>query len=348
LSSYRPRIIDHGATKYHDWREWRRLQALELHQQGWPETLIATALDADPCTVSRWLAAARREGAQALRHHPPPGRPPKLSDEQMQLIPDCLWHGPEAYGFRGDVWTCPRVAAVIAREFGVHYSRSQVSRLLKRLGWTPQVPVTRALQRDEAAIDQWRIEVWPEIRQRARQEHRTIVFVDESGIYLLPGVVKTYAPKAHRPVLKSWLKRDHLSVMAGLSSDGHLWSLVRQVPMTGLHTIEFVMHLLCMAGPRLLIVWDRSPIHRRKEVTEFLTEPVARQVRVEWLPPYAPELNPLEWAWEHIKRVELRNLPCMDVEELHMEFHLALARVRQKQDLMRSFFEGARLSLQPT
>jgi len=74
---------------------------------------------------------------------------------------DFLWYGAESYGFRGDVWTCERVAGVLYQEFGVSYSKSRVSRLLKRLGWTPQAPITRAIQRDEEAIERWRLESWP-------------------------------------------------------------------------------------------------------------------------------------------------------------------------------------------
>src|SRR4030042_7036418 len=147
---------------------------------------------------------------------------------QMRLLPDRLWHGAEAFGFRGDLWTCPRVAALIYHEFGVRYSRSQVSRLLKRIGWTPQVPITRAIQRDEAAIEQWRQDVWPQLRQQANREHRSLVFVDEAGLYLLPGVVKTYSPRAHTPILREWQTRDHLSVMGALSTEGRVRTLVRQ------------------------------------------------------------------------------------------------------------------------
>ena len=107
--------------------------------------------------------------------------PPRLTPEQVGLIPDFLWHGAEAYGFRGDVWTYGRVAGVIREEFDVSYSKSQVSRLLKRLGWTPQVPITRAIQRDEAAIARWRTESWPALKAQARRERRELVFVDESG-----------------------------------------------------------------------------------------------------------------------------------------------------------------------
>src|SRR5512138_982919 len=202
-------------TRPHDWREWRRMRAWDLAQRGWMQRDIAVALNASKGAVSRWLAAARRGGPEAFRSHPAPGAVAKITAEQFRLIPDSLWHGAEAYGFRGDVWTCERVAGVILEEFGVSYSKSQVSRLLKRLGWTPQVPITRAIQRDEEAIARWRAESWPALKAQARRERRTLVFVDESGFYLLPGVVKTYAPRGLTPVLREKQTRDHLSVMGG-------------------------------------------------------------------------------------------------------------------------------------
>jgi transposase len=151
----------------HDWREWRRMRALYLKQQGWKQRDIAAALGVTEAAVSQWLATARRGGVVALLSHPAPGPLPKLTPAQQRLIPDFLWHGAEAYGFRGEVWTCARVARVLEEEFGVSYSKSQVSRLLRDLNWTPQVPITRALQRDEKAIERWRAQTWPELRQRA-------------------------------------------------------------------------------------------------------------------------------------------------------------------------------------
>lgn len=175
----------------HDWREWRRMRALDLKEQGWKQCSIAAALGVTKGAVSQWLAAAQRGGPEALRARPGRGIKPTLTPEQIRLIPDFLWHGAEAYGFRGDVWTCDRVVDVLEEEFGVSYSKSQVSRLLKRLGWTPQIPITRAIQRDEEAIERWRVESWPGLKQQARRERRKLVFVDESGFYLLPAVVRT-------------------------------------------------------------------------------------------------------------------------------------------------------------
>src|SRR4051812_14471905 len=102
-----------------DWREWRRRRAWELDQRRWGVRRIAAALGASAAAVSRWLAAARRDGPQALAARPRPGAPPKITADQRRLIPDFLWHGPEAYGLRGELWTCPRVAQVLAEEFGV-------------------------------------------------------------------------------------------------------------------------------------------------------------------------------------------------------------------------------------
>jgi transposase len=321
------------------------MRALELHQQGWTQRGIAAALGATESAVSRWLAAARLGGREALISHTDRrGVAPRLTPEQVRVIPDFLWHGAEAYGFRGDVWTCGRVAGVIREEFDVSYSNSQVSRLLKQLGWTPQVPITRAIQRDEEAIARWRTESWPKLKRQARRERRELVFVDESGFYLLPGVVKTYAPRARTPVVEGWQTRDHLSIMGGVTPRGKVYTRVRPRSWNGLNTIEFLLHLGRLAADRLLVVWDGSPIHRRAEVSAFVAE-ARGAIVVERLPSYAPDLNPVEWLWRHLKEVELRNLSCLDLEQLHLEFHLALGRVRQRPRLMRSFFEGAELAV---
>src|SRR4051812_39292065 len=159
--------------------EWRRYRALYLKQRGWIQRDIAEALDVSEVALSGWLARARDGGPEALQARPAPGHPPRLPSAQKRSIPELLWHGPEAYGFRGRVWTCARVARVIEEEFGVRYHKDHVGRLLKDLHWTPQQPIKRAIQRDDEAIRRWRDEVWPELRRRARCERRVLVFEDE-------------------------------------------------------------------------------------------------------------------------------------------------------------------------
>jgi transposase len=272
------------------------------------------------------------------------GPPSKLAPEHGRLIPDLLSHGAEAHGFRGEVWTCGRVARVIAEEFGVAYHKRHVAKLLRGLGWTLQVPVKRAMQRDDQEVEHWRHVVWPGLKAQAHKERRTIVFIDESGLYLLPAAVRTYGRKGATPVVHEWQSREHLSVMGGVEPAGKIYVLVRRRSLNGLHTVEFLKHLLRHVGRRLMVLWDGSPIHRRREVKDFLAGDEGRRVRAERLPAYAPDLNPLDASiWNRLKNVEMRNRACLDLEELHLEFHLAVGRLRQKPWLIRSSFAAAGL-----
>jgi transposase len=149
----------------HNWKEARRLQAWHLKQQGWPQRQIAEALGVSAGAVSQWMARARDVGPEALRRRPPPGAPRRLSPEQLSRLPELLHRGPPAYGFRGELWTRSRVAAIIRLEFGVSYHPRHVGRLLDVIRWSPQKPVRRARQRNEAAIAQWRDDTWPAIKK---------------------------------------------------------------------------------------------------------------------------------------------------------------------------------------
>ena len=134
--------------------------------------------------------------------------------------------------------------------------------------------------------------------------------------------------------------------MAGMTPQGKLDTLARQESLNGWHSIEFLVHLGRVAGKRLLVIWDGSPIHRRAEVTQFVSE-TRDAVRLEVLPGYAPDLNPWdEGGWNHLKHVEMRNLVCRDLEELHEQFHFAIGRVRHKPQLIRSFFAQAGLAIE--
>lgn len=304
---------------------------------------IATALGVSPAAVSQWLSMADRGGLAALRSRAAHGRPAKLTYFQLRQIPEFLWHGAEAYGFRGEVWTCGRIAEVVREEFGVVYHPGHVSRLMKQLGWTPQLPITRAVQRDEKAIREWQEQVWPMLRKQARKERRTLVFTDESGFYLLPGRVRTYAPSGRTPVLHEFQTRDHLSIAGAVTENSHrVYTMVRQKALNGSNMVDFLKHLLHVAGSRLLVIWDGSPIHRRQLVQDFVAESRGK-LRLERLPAYAPDLNPVEGLWQHLKHVELRNITTRDLEELHLEFHLAVGRIRNKHQLIHAFFQGALL-----
>ena len=122
------------------------------------------------------------------------------------------------------------------------------------------------------------------------------MFCDQSGFYLLPMVVRTYAPVGKTPIL-----HEHL---------------MRQIP------------------GKLLVIWDGSPIHRSQAVRDFLAGGATRRLRVEQLPAYAPDLNPDEGVWKHLKCVELKNLCCQSLSELKIELRKAKERLRHKKHVI--------------
>ncbi len=149
-----------------DWREGRRFRGFELSQRGWKQKDIAEALGVTPGAVSQWLRWAREGGIEGLKRRKAPGAASRLTPQQLAQIPGLLERGAESFGFRGNIWTCSRIAQVIRRTFGISYHRSHVSRLLRGCGWSPQRPVRRATQRNEAAIQRWKQERWPQVKKR--------------------------------------------------------------------------------------------------------------------------------------------------------------------------------------
>ena len=182
-------------------------------------------------------------------------------------------------------------------------------------------------------------------QKKARVEGRTIVFVDESGFYLLPGRVRTYAPCGQTPVLRWPYSRDHVSVMSGMTMDGRLYTLVRDEALDSLDSVIFLQPLLPHVADKLLVIWDGSPIHKG-EVRTFLAAGGAKQIHVEQLPAYAPDLNPAEGVWLQLKNVEMRNLCCRNLAYLRRELGLAIRRLRRKPLLITACFAEAGLVLE--
>jgi len=165
------------------------------------------------------------------------------------------------------------------------------------------------------------------------------VWVDEAGFYLLPGAVRTYAPRGQTPIIQVPLTHDHLSVISAITEHAQLLVQMQARAFKGPDVVRFLKHLVCHIAGKLLIIWDGAPIHRDKAVKAFLAAGAARQLWLEVLPGYAPDLNPDEAVWNHLKFVELRNVSCHDQDELRHELRLAIARLRQKPELIRGFLK---------
>ena len=146
--------------------ERRRFRALELLEDGYDAGEVARRVGVDRRSVRRWKAAHRDGGDRALKARPVSGRPPKLTLPQKEELEALLLAGPQAAGFSTDLWTCPRVRDLIRKQFGVRYHVEHIGRLLRSLGWSPQRPQRRAVERDEDKIQGWVKKIWPRIKKK--------------------------------------------------------------------------------------------------------------------------------------------------------------------------------------
>ena len=317
-----------------DWLEGRRLRAWELLQAGWRQVEVAEIIGVTKGAISQWVKRAREGGMEALQRHPAPGAQSKLSPKQLEQLPEFLKCGAEAYGFRGNVWTHARVAAVIYKKYGVKYHENHIPRILRKIGWTRQKPRRRATQRNEEAIRHWQTCTWLEIKSAAEKAKQTIVFMDESGFRLLPALLRTYAPRGQTPTLDIPLSYDHLSVMGALSVDGTLLTWIQNHSVKGPDIVRFLKHLLNHIKGNILLIWDNLPAHHGRAVKDFLASGTAQRLTLKALPPYAPELNPQEGIWRFLKYVELKNVCCHHLAELRLEVRRAIERLRFKPDVI--------------
>ena len=177
----------------------------------------------------------------------------------------------------------------------------------------------------------------------AEVPQQTLFFLDESGFYPLPSVVRTYAPVGQTPILREWCTRDHLSAISAISPEGKLYFQSQDHAMDSSDVVAFLEHLLREVPGRMVLIWDGAPIHRSHVIRAFLAEGAAQRLHVERLPAYAPELNPGEGLWQQLKGVELRNVCCCNIPHLRHELRDAVKRVRRRARLIKSFFRGAKL-----
>ena len=146
--------------------ERRRVRAIRLLLEGQQPVEVARLVGVDRRSVRRWNRLYQEVGDDGLRAKPAPGRPPKLDARGKQRLERALLKGAKEAGFPTDLWTCPRVALLIRDRFGVTYHVDHVGRLLRDLGWSPQKPQRRAVERDEAEIQRWVKGEWPRVKKK--------------------------------------------------------------------------------------------------------------------------------------------------------------------------------------
>src|ERR1700730_2557550 len=151
----------------------------------------------------------------------------------------------------------------------------------------------------------------------------------------------TYAPVGQTPVLEVPLTYDHLSAIGALTPEGRIFMQTQDHAYKGPDVVRFLQILLREIPGNLLVIWDGATIHHGQVIKDFLAKGGAKRIHLERLPAYAPELNPQEGVWNLLKRVELKNVCCLDLQHVETQLRRAKERLRHRIAVLRQCFAHA-------
>ena len=155
--------------------------------------------------------------------------------------------------------------------------------------------------------------------------------------------MRAYAPVGQAPILRDWWPHAHLSAIGAISPEGKLYFHSQDHAIDSADVVTFLEPLFREVSGRMVILWNGAPIHRSHLIKAFLANGAARRLHMERLPAYAPDLNPGEGLWAHLKGVGPRHVCCFNLGHLRQELRDPVKRVRRKPRLIQSFFRGAKL-----
>ena len=331
-----------GRTLDHRTLETIRLMAVERVREGERASEVIEAYGFNRTTIYKWLKVAFRPGAgiKALRSTKATGRPRSLSPAQERRV--FRWingRDPRQYGLDFGLWTRNVVAELIEKKFGVHLGVSAVGELLAKLGLTPQKPLQRAYQRDPQAVERWQRETYPAIARKAKRQGAEVFFWDESGFRADTVHGKTWGVRGQTPVVQRPGQRQSISAASAVTAQGAFWFCVYEGGLNGELFIELLKKMMHRRRKSVHLILDSLPAHKRSIVSEYVASTEGR-LTLHFLPGYAPDLNPDELVWSHIKRTGTARRPLQKGEKLREKVAEQLEKLQQLPSLIRSFFNA--------
>ncbi|MFN4133869.1 MAG: IS630 family transposase [Candidatus Hadarchaeales archaeon] len=299
---------------------------------------IAFFFGLHPNSVSRWFVKRRKGGIDVLKSRKAPGPVPKLSLEEANKILNCLKKPATDYGFLTPLWTCKRVKQLIQKEVGKSFTEVGVWKLLKRFGLTNKKPERRAIEQNPKEAKRWMKEEWPKILAHARKWQATLYFQDETGVSLTPSLGRTWAPRGVIPEERVTGKRGGFCISSVISIGGRMLFRVEKGRVNAKTFVDFLKKVMRHhRGRKMVVVTDQARPHVAKYVAEFV-EANKKSFALYYLPPYSPELNPVDHVWGYLKKNKLRDHGAQSVGELKKLALISMWSIQRQKSLFRSFF----------
>lgn len=315
-----------------------RHQAVKAVKSGQSVSGVASVLGVSTRTVFIWLAKWAAGGQNALLAKPIPGRPPKVNAEEMRWIAEMVKnHTPQQFKFEFGLWTLSLIQELIKRRFGKSLALASVSRIMRLLGFTTQKPLYQAWQQDSVLVQQWETELYPAIQAEAKARDATIYFADESGMRSDYHTGTTWAPCGQTPVVAVTGRRFSLNMISAVSPRGDFRFMVREGNVTAPVFKMFLQRLMVGATKPVFVILDGHPIHKARLVQQYV-QSQNRMLKLFYLPPDSPHLNPDEQVWAHVKRKVSKQF-VQNIDEMKQSIIAALRRIQKLPALVISFFQ---------
>lgn len=331
-----------GRTLDHQTLETIRLMAVERVREGEPPSQVIAAYGFNRTTIYKWINAALRPGIgiKALRSTKATGRPRTLTPRQeSQVFRWVNGRDPRQYGLDFGLWTRAIVAELIAQKFGIALGLTATGELLAKLGLTPQKPLQRAYQRDPEAVEKWQRETFPALARQAKARRAEVFFWDESGFRADTVHGKTWGVRGQTPVVHRPGQRQSISAASAVSASGAFWFCTYEGGLNAELFVELLKQLMHDRAKPVHLVLDSLPAHKTGLVKKYVASTNGR-LTLHFLPGYAPDLNPDELVWSHVKRTGVARQPLRKGEKLRERIEEQLEQLRQLPGLVRSFFQA--------
>jgi len=289
-------------------------------------------------TIYPWLRKFEEDGWDALVERIAQGPEPKLNEKQRQQVKRwILGRDPRQYGFEFGLWTRRIVQTLIQEKMKVELGLTAVGRLLASLDITPQKPLRRAYERDPQAVDLWVKTTYPKLRNRAKRAGAMIFFLDEAGFQSDPPLGRTYGLKGKTPVVVTSGQRQSINVISAVNARGEFWAATYTGKLNAEAFVAFLQNFMKGRPGKVFLVVDGHPAHKANIVKQYV-QSLKGRLELHFLPPYAPDLNPDEFVWSHMKSNGVSKKPLKKNESLRERVEHDITHLQQNRELVRSFF----------
>jgi transposase len=289
-------------------------------------------------TIYPWLRKFKEDGLDALVERIAQGPEPKLNEKQRQQVKRwILGRDPRQYGFEFGLWTRRIVQTLIQEKMKVELGLTAVGRLLASLEITPQKPLRRAYERDPQAVEFWVKTTYPKLRNRAKRAGAMIFFLDEAGFQSDPPLGRTYGLKGKTPVVVTSGQRQSINVISAVNARGEFWAATYTGKLNAEAFVAFLQNFIKGRPGKVFLVVDGHPAHKANIVKQYV-QSLKGRLELHFLPPYAPDLNPDEFVWSHMKSNGVSKKPLKKNESLRERVEHDITHLQQNRKLVRSFF----------